>query len=345
MSTPTSPRCAHHTNTRLGEQSLPPIRECPIAQERIIAGARSEHAKRAALSREPPPLQVPKELWRLVDYAYKQCVESAAVCMRPYQPPPDRCWLLDVLQWYGHAWCMCREWSAGGDGASARGIGHRSPHRLWRQVRGTELGGACCTTDVLMPTVVAPLLSVVSVGATLIELLRSLDDAVVPARLFPHSEFHSVPVSVWYVRMSCVAPTTVVTVQPIRGVRCRNLLQQLDLPSYHTFTYVICFARELLAHRSANELDVDVAAEVFAKALMRAPLSDDMDAVATAASAMTTTTPLRSGATSTSVSSVLAELLMTPAQLSAAKSVITYFLTWQEDGVDGASAASDGSPL
>ena len=225
---------------------------------------------------------------------------------------------------------------------------HQAPRqgRVW----GTELGPSCCTTDVHMATVVAPFLSVVSVGGTLIELLRSLDGAVVPARLFPHSEFHSVPVSVWYVRMSCVVPTTVVTV--IRGVRCRNLLQRLDLPSYHTFTYVICFARELLAHRSANELDVDVAAEVFAKALMRAPLSDDMDAVATAASAMTTTTPLRSGATSTSVSSVLAELLMTPAQLSAAKSVITYFLTWQEDGVDGASAAvavattaSDGSPL
>lgn len=129
--------------------------------------------------------------------------------------------------------------------------------------------------------------SVVSVGATLIELLRSLDDSVVPTALFPHAEFHNVPVAVW-----CVQPRRVWCEPRCRGTpphahasrspdttrcggghrpcvsataglaviaRCRNLLQKLDVASYNTFTYVICFARELLAHAGTNELTADVA--------------------------------------------------------------------------------------
>ena len=244
--------------------------------------------------------------------------------------------------------------------------------------------------------------SVVSVGATLIELLRSLDDSVVPAALFPHSEFHSVPVAVWYVLALALASTcprwysahssiaawcTCVTgdVGPLS--RCRNLLQKLDVASYNTFTYVICFARELLAHSSNNELTPDVAgtchrmdlcsgthhcrsasrdiashravlvcgclvsgtAEVFGKALLRPPMADDMDAVATAAGTMTSapaSAALRSAGTSGSVSAVLAELLMTPAQLSAVREVMQYFLTWTpgSPAVAGSSSAANAAP-
>lgn len=88
-------------------------------------------------------------------------------------------------------------------------------------------------------------------------------------------------------------------------------------------------------------------AEVFGKALLRPPMSDDMDAVATAASTMTSapsSAALRSAGTSGAVSAVLAELLMTPSQLAAVRDVMTYFLTWTPGVTAGAAGSGGASP-
>lgn len=97
-------------------QSVDSIRGCPIAKERVIAGANSSYAKHAAMSQEPPPLKVPKELWRLVDFIFKRCgAVVPAVCV-----PVCRCANLLTslravcLQRDGFSWRVCQWRHAGG---------------------------------------------------------------------------------------------------------------------------------------------------------------------------------------------------------------------------------------
>ncbi len=144
---------------------------------------------------DPVVLNLPKEIWRLVDVLFKRGLESTGLFGDP--------------------------------GAADEILAIREALDVGADISDTY--------------------SVQSVAQTLLGLLESLREPLVPQELFPR-------------------------VYPLDETRlptwCSNLLEQLPMPRHNALVYIVCFLRELLKH-SENELSAEVLAEIFGKIVMR----------------------------------------------------------------------------
>jgi hypothetical protein len=151
------------------------------------------------------------------------------------------------------------------------------PKEVWRLVdvlyhRGLDTRGLflvpgdpadCLETRECLDTgdAIPARIDVLSVAQTLLDLLSSLREPVVPCALFPRADFKSIPLDAW----------------------CSHLLKQLSPLHYNVFVYVVRFGREVLAHGHANGVQVDDLAFVLSRCVMRRIPHDDAAAHASMA--------------------------------------------------------------
>ncbi len=172
-------------------------------------------------------LSVPKEIWRLVDAI---CNDSAGV----------------------------------GGGPERAGSGLQAVGLFVESGSAQEIAAVreCLDTG-------APLernVSAHSLAETLLQLLDSLADTVVPTTMWPppRTDFdHNVAAL---------------------GTWCSRFLNQLPTSNYNLFVYLVAFLRELLQHTAQNKLTAEQLSAVFARSMVRLPYTHSSASSTSAAS-------------------------------------------------------------